>query len=146
MTPPAAGAGRERGAAVGARRGWLMRGSHLAADRPGALALACVAFALAPRVWTALTMPGAAAYATFPWWAQAAVMAAYAGQLGAETWAPLRVRALAAVVCVVVASMSAGVFARGDWRAGNAAFWAMQAAIELGLVCWLARRIGHGGG
>ncbi len=120
------------------------RGSRLGADRPGVLAAACVALALTPRLWTIMTMPGAAAYAAFPWWAQAAVMAAYAGQLGAETWGTFRVRMVAAVVCVVAASMSVGVFARGDWRAGNLAFWATQAALELGLVCWLAIRIGHG--
>ncbi len=126
------------------RRWWPMGRHRLGADRPGTLATGVIALALAPRVWTILAMPEAAAYAVFPWWAQAAVLAAYAGQLGAETWGTLRVRLVAAIVCVIVASMSVGLFWRGDPRSGNVAFWGMQAVIELGLVCWLAVRIGHG--
>ncbi len=108
----------------------------------GWVALACVVTVIPVRVWTIIFMPPIQAYALFPAWAQAAVLAAYAGQLAAETWGTLRVRAAAAALCTTACALSAGAFVAADWQAPQWVHWAGQAVIELAVLWRLAIEIG----
>lgn len=129
--------------ATNGERARLLPRARLAQDRPGAAALTCVALALAPRVWTILAMPGAEAYRLFPWPAQAAVLAVYAGQLGAEAWGSTRTRAAAALLCAAAAGLSCGLFLAADWRASQWAYWAAQTGAELVILWRLAILLGR---
>lgn len=121
------------------------RRAMLAHDAPGVAALVCIVMAILPRLWTVLAAPNAAAMERFPAMYQAAVLAVFAGQLGAETWGTVRVRAVAATLCAAAAAASSGLFVVADWRAGNWASWAALAIVEGAIVWRLALAIGRTG-
>lgn len=108
-----------------------IRPHRLARDRAGVVVLTLLALGIPPRVWTVLTMPASTLYATFPLWAQCMVLAAYAGQLGAEAWGSTRLRATAALVSACCAGGVAWMFWAGDSMSGGAATWAAAAAMQL---------------
>ena len=122
-----------------------LRPHRLLRDGPGWMAFGCVVLALAPRVVTMLFMPPIQAYRLFPFELQALVVAAYLGQLGAETWGGLRYRMLAAAVCMAVGAGSAALFLASDWRSVQWAYWGGQAALEFVIVYWLAVALGKRG-
>ena len=128
-----------------ARWGWItvLVGAHLARDVAGGAVLALIVTGIPPRLATVLIESPTSAIvgASFPLWAQCAVMAAYAAQLGAETWGADRDRFVAATVSLCAAGMSAALFAASDpWR-GAAWQWVGHFAVQFGVLFAMARRI-----
>lgn len=128
-----------------ARFGWItvLAGSHLARDIAGGAVLALLATGIPPRVATIIHPPTLASFAAFPVWAQCIVLAAYAGQLGAETWGRARDRFIAATLSLCAASMAAALFGMADPWGGAFWQWAGHAAVQFGVLFVLARQIGQ---
>lgn len=130
-----------------ARYGWItvLVGSHLARDIAGGAVLALIVTGIPPRLATVLfeSETSAIVNAEFPIWAQCAVLAAYAAQLGAETWGVDRDRLVAATVSLCAAGMSAALFWSADPWGGAAWQWVGHFAVQFGVLFVLARRIGH---
>lgn len=129
-----------------ARFGWItvLVGAHLARDVAGGAVLALIVTGIPPRLVTVLFMSSTSAVvgASFPVWAQCIVLAAYAAQLGAETWGADRDRLLAAAVSLCAAGMSAALFAAADPWGGACWQWVGHAAVQFGVLFAMARRIG----
>lgn len=128
-----------------ARAGWftVLAGSHLARDIAGGAVLALLVTGIPARLATVISPGPTITFAAFPVWAQCAVLAAYAGQLGAETWGRSRDRFMAATVSLCAAGMSAALFWAADPWSGAFWQWAGHSAVQFGVLFALARRIGH---
>lgn len=130
------------------RRLWIFSwapGAKLARDIPGGAVLALVVTGILPRVASIVFADAQSpvTFAAFPAWAQVLVLAAYTGQLGAETWGGNRDRFMAAAVSFVAASMGAALFAMADWRMAATWQWIGHAAMQLAVCFALARHVGR---
>lgn len=128
------------------RRVWVFSwapGARLARDIPGGAALALLVTGIPPRVASILWPATIVTFAAFPVWAQVLILAAYTGQLGAETWGGTRDRFMAASVSFVAATMGASLFAMADPLSGATWQWIGHAAMQLTICFALARRVGR---
>lgn len=126
------------------RLGWVtvLTGSHLARDVAGGAVLALLFAGIPPRVATIVNPSSIASFAAFPIWAQCVVLAAYTGQLGAETWGRSRDRFMAATISLCAASMAAALFWKADPWGGAFWQWTGHAAVQFCVLFAMARRIG----
>lgn len=129
------------------RRWWVFSfcgGSKLARDIAGGAVLVLIVTGILPRAGIILSSSSSVVYTAFPDWAQAFVLAAYAGQLGAETWGGQRDRFAAAALSLTAAAMSVALFvAAGAPGHGGAWQWTGHALCQFAVCFVLARDIGR---